>query len=634
MTQSRNESKNKTIKLNIQGMSCASCVSRVEKALTRVDGVAQVTVNLATEQAFVEIDPKIDIFDLVKAVQQSGFSVDTKHVVLKIVGMTCASCVGRVERALKKIEGVFEANINLATEQANIHCLASVTLDELEQAVVRAGFDLFHEPLTLSIDGMTCASCVARVEKVLSKVDGVKSAQVNLATEQALIDGGELLNLIAAVEKAGFKAQLVLQNTQQQFDKKNEEITLLKKDFILAVCLALPVFILEMGGHLIPAFHHWLHLTIGMQNSWYIQFILTSLILIFPGRRFYQQGIKTLLHFAPDMNALVFVGTFAAYLFSCVATFIPNALPEHLRHVYFESAAVIVVLILLGRCLEARAKGKTSQAIQYLLQLQPKIARVRYQDAWIEVNVEAVRSGDVIEVRPGERLAVDGQVIQGMSYVDESMMTGEPTPVAKKIGDQVIGGTINQNGVLQFQATTVGQDSALANIIQMVQQAQSSKLPIQTLIDRVTLWFVPIIMGLSLLTFIIWALLGGQDAIDLALINAVAVLIIACPCAMGLAVPTSIMVGTGRAAELGILFRKGDALQSLRQAQVVAVDKTGTLTEGKPQLTDLNVLPAYSETDLMGWVASIEDKSEHPIALAITEYAKQKQYLISEVKKL
>lgn len=631
MTQMKSDPQNLRLELNIQGMSCASDVSRVENKIHHIEGVHRVVVNLATETASIELNPKTVLSKLIHTITELGFHVVTHQKVLKIQGMTCASCVVRVERALKKVFGVIDANVNLATEQASIEYLPQTDPQLLTDSITKAGFDVVNDPIHLNIEGMTCASCVARVEKALLKVNAVDSAQVNLVTGQAVIVGGELFDLIAAVEQAGFKAKRQQQDTAQHFHQKNKEMQALKRDFIFALVLAIPVFVLEMGGHLIPVFHHWVHQSIGMQNSWYIQFILTSLILIFPGRRFYQQGVKTLVHLAPDMNALVFVGTFAAYLFSCVATFMPTWLPQNMQHVYFESAAVIIVLILLGRFLEARAKGKTSQAIQYLLGLQPKVARVRHQEMWIELDIHAVRSGNTIEVHPGERLAVDGVVIDGQSYVDESMMTGEPTPVAKKIGDHVVGGTINQNGLLHIQATTVGQDSALAHIIDLVQQAQSSKLPIQTLIDRITLWFVPAIMGLALLTFLSWAILGGQDAMNIALVNAVAVLIIACPCAMGLAVPTSIMVGTGRAAELGILFRKGDALQHLRQAQVIAVDKTGTLTEGRPKLTDLHLTSSFDEKQLLTWVASIEAKSEHPIALAITQAAKEKQYPLLDV---
>lgn len=284
----------------------------------------------------------------------------------------------------------------------------------------------------------------------------------------------------------------------------------------------------------------------------------------------------------PDMNSLVAVGTIAAYGFSCISTFFPQLLPQSTVHVYFEAAAVIVALILLGRYLEARAKGKTSEAIQYLIGLQPKTARVQQNETWVDLAIADVQQGMLIEIRPGEKVAVDGEVVSGQSYIDEAMISGEPLAVAKQAGDRVIGGTVNQNGTLQIKATAVGQDSVLAQIIHMVEQAQGAKLPIQAAVDKVTLWFVPAVMLLATLTFIVWFLLGPEPNLTYALVNAVAVLIIACPCAMGLATPTSIMVGTGRAAELGVLFRKGEALQLLQQTRVVAVDKTGTLTEGKP----------------------------------------------------
>src|SRR5690606_18952305 len=323
------------------------------------------------------------------------------------------------------------------------------------------------------------------------------------------------------------------------------------------------------------------------------------------------------------MNSLVAVGTIASYGFSCIASFFPQLLPQSTVHVYFEAAAVIVALILLGRYLEAKAKGKTSEAIQYLVGLQPKTARVEQNDHWVDLAISDVQQGMLIEIRPGEKVAVDGEVVAGQSYIDEAMISGEPLPVAKQAGDQVVGGTVNQNGTLKIKATAVGQDSVLAQIIQMVEQAQGSKLPIQAVVDKVTLWFVPAVMGAALLTFLAWLVFGPAAALGFALVNAVAVLIIACPCAMGLAAPTSIMVGTGRGAEMGILFRKGEALQLLKDARVVAVDKTGTLTEGRPVLTDLELAPGFDRAAVLPMVAAVESRSEHPIARAIVEAAEQ-----------
>ena len=625
--------------VQISGMTCASCVARVEKALKKIEDVVEASVNLSVEKAFIKSRKPIAAHVLKQAIEKTGFEVVTQQFDLNIEGMTCASCVARVEKALKKVDQVLEAQVNLATEKAHVVALSPLALSKLTQAVQKAGFDIQTDRIELAIEGMTCASCVARVEKALLKVDGVSTAQVNLATETAWVNAShrQVPALIAAVEKAGFKAteksnsQLSADSQQAFQDKKTAETAQLKRDLWLALILALPVFILEMGSHLIPAFHHFIAHTLGTQNSWYLQFVLTTLVLLFPGRRFYQHGIPALLRFAPDMNSLVAVGTIAAYGFSCISTFFPQLLPQATVHVYFEAAAVIVALILLGRYLEARAKGKTSEAIQYLVGLQPKTARVQQNGAWVDLDIADVQQGMLIEIRPGEKVAVDGEVISGQSYIDEAMISGEPLPVAKQAGDQVVGGTVNQNGTLQIKATAVGQNSVLAQIIQMVEQAQGAKLPIQAVVDQVTLWFVPAVMLLAALTFMLWFFLGPEPNLSYALVNAVAVLIIACPCAMGLATPTSIMVGTGRAAELGVLFRKGEALQLLQQTKVVALDKTGTLTEGKPVLTDFEVTQDFDQRAVLKLVASVEAKSEHPIAYAIVQAAQEQQLELSEV---
>ncbi|GAA5006368.1 heavy metal translocating P-type ATPase [Acinetobacter puyangensis] len=553
---------------------------------------------------------------------------------LDISGMSCASCVGRVERALKKVEGVENANVNLATERANVNANHQVKAEDLIQAVTQAGYsaNLHHaataQHIQLAVEGMTCASCVGRVERALKKVEGVENASVNLATERADVDFNApavAQDLITAIEKAGYGAQILKQQQNRDLDqKRQEEAQSLYKDLIIAVVLAAPVFVLEMGGHLIPAFHHWIMANIGMHNSWLLQFVLATLVLIFPGRRFYKIGIPALFRAAPDMNSLVAVGTLAAYSYSVIATFLPQLLPEQSIVVYYESAVVIIALILFGRYLEAKAKGRTTQAIQHLIALQPKIAHRKNGDHFEDVEITSLQSNDIIMIKPGEKIPTDGTVIDGSSYVDESMMTGEPIAVAKTMHDQVIGGTVNQQGSLTVKTTAVGEQTVLAQIINMVEQAQGSKLPIQTLVDRITLWFVPAVMLLALITFFVWLFFAPQTGLSLALVNAVAVLIIACPCAMGLATPTSIMVGTGRAAEMGVLFRQGEALQRLKDCKVVAFDKTGTLTLGQPQLTDFMCVEGQDETNLLRYAASLESQSEHPIADAVVHAAKEK----------
>ena len=561
-------------------------------------------------------------------------TADLGRIVIDVEGMTCASCVGRVERALQAVSGVKTAAVNLATERAEI---IGPDLDRsaLVKAIEDAGYDVPTRPIDLIIEGMTCASCVARVERALKTVPGVTAANVNLATERATATGtADLASLIGAIADAGYVARAATETaimSEESAAKKTAEEAALRRDVLFAAALTLPVFVLEMGSHLFMWVHMAVMNSIGMQNSWYIQFALTTVVLLGPGLRFYRKGFPALARLAPDMNSLVAVGTLAAFGYSLVATFAPGILPPGTQNVYFEAAAVIVTLILLGRLLEARAKGRTSEAIKRLVGLQAKTARVLRNGGLVEVPVAEVRPGDVVEVRPGERVPVDGEVTTGASWIDESMISGEPVPVEKAPGSTVTGGTVNQTGAFSFRATAVGEATMLAQIIRMVEAAQGGKLPIQALVDRVTMWFVPFVMALAVLTFAVWLIFGPDPALTFGLVNAVAVLIIACPCAMGLATPTSIMVGTGRGAEMGVLFRKGEALQALQSVKVVAFDKTGTLTEGKPRLTDMALAPGFDRAAVLAVVAAVEAKSEHPIARAIVAAAEAEGLILPEV---
>ena len=500
-----------------------------------------------------------------------------------------------------------------------------------------AALDVCDSSLELSIQGMTCASCVLRVEKALRAVPGVTVANVNLATERAHIDWDPAfavtkeasVKVLAAVQKAGYEGLVLEQHatpSSAESEARELETASLVRSVWLALALTLPVFFVEMGAHLIPGVHHFVHETIGMQRSWIGQSVLTTLILLGPGRVFFTKGLPALWHLAPEMNSLVALGAGSAYAYSMIATYLPQALPDGTRFVYFEAAAVIVTLILLGRALEARAKGRTGAAIKHLIGLQPRQARVLLNGQPSDIDIERVKPDDLILVRPGEKIATDGLITEGQPYIDEAMITGEPIPVTKRIGDRVTGGTLNTTNSFTFKATHTGGDTVLARIIRMVESAQGTKLPIQALVDRVTAWFVPVIILCSLSTFVVWAWLGPAPSLTHALVHAVAVMIIACPCAMGLATPTSIMVGTGRAAELGVLFRQGDALQRLRDVQVVAFDKTGTLTLGKPALTDFVVLePTYDRALLLSWAAAMQAHSEHPIAHAIVQAAQNER---------
>ncbi|ACM36700.1 MULTISPECIES: heavy metal translocating P-type ATPase [Rhizobium/Agrobacterium group] len=556
---------------------------------------------------------------------------NTLETTIAIDGMNCASCVRRVEKAIVAVPGVSSASVNLASEKASVQFSQQPDLAAVLAAIQQAGYAPRIETQELDIDGMNCASCVRRVEKALAAVPGVSLAAVNLATERATVTvtaDTDRQTLVAAVEQAGYHIRKPANPEAPSDplpDQRADETHRLTRMTVIAFLLTLPVFIIEMGSHLIPALHVWVMNTLGMQTSWVLQALLAGLVLFGPGLTFFRRGVPNLIGLHPDMNSLVVLGASAAYGYSLVATFMPGLMPQGTVNVYYEAAAVIVTLVLLGRTLESRAKGRTSDAIKRLIGLSPKTARVIREGKPVDLDIAAVIVGDILDIRPGERLPVDGVVIEGRSFIDESMISGEPVPVEKADGDVVTGGTINKNGAFRFRATKVGADTLLSQIIRMVETAQGSKLPIQGMVDRITGWFVPAVIAAALLTFIVWLLFGPTPALSYALVNAVAVLIIACPCAMGLATPTSIMVGTGRAAELGVLFRKGEALQSLRDVTVVALDKTGTLTEGRPELTDLMAADGFSRADILSFAASLEARSEHPIAKAILAASEAEQ---------
>ena len=465
------------------------------------------------------------------------------------------------------------------------------------------------------VSGLHCASCKARLENALNAVPGVQEARVNLADASATLSTIGHVTPQSVQEAAG-RSGYEMEIDSGEFPEQDgrEEGTLLARDTLVAAALVLPVFLVEMGGHVYPPVHHFVAQAIGLQTSWILQFLLVGAALAGPGRRFFESGVPTLLRGRPDMNALVALGTSAAFGFSTVATFLPSLLPAGARAVYFEAAGVIIVLILFGRLLEARSKGKAGSAIQALIGLQPRIARVVTEDGDEDRPIERLQPGDRIRVRPGERVPVDGIVVEGSSLVDESMLTGEPMPVTKADGDVVTGATVNGEGALLVRATRVGRDTVLASIVQMVRDAQGTRLPVEALVDQVTAWFVPAVILVAAGTVVAWL----AFAPEFALVAGVSVLIVACPCAMGLAVPTSIMAGSGRAAELGVLFRQGDALQRLNRVDTVAFDKTGTLTEGAPHLTHVEVADGFERTEVLKAAAAVEALSGHPVAHAVT----------------
>lgn len=549
-----------------------------------------------------------------------------QNIELSLSGLSCASCVGRVERALSAVPGVSEPQVNLATGRAQMRLSGSGALPLVTEALQRAGYPAVDQTTTLNVEGMTCASCVGRVERTLSAVDGVASAEVNLVTGRAEITHSPAVTgaqLAKVVSDSGYPASTVQGDAAQTADSHDHHVDdaeMLRRAFIISLLLTLPIFIVEMGGHAVPAFHHWLAGVMPNRVLWMIEFLLTATVLAGPGRIFYRHGVPALLRGAPEMNSLVVLGASAAFLYSAVTTFAPGLLPEDARHVYYESAAVIVTLILLGRWLEARAKGQAGQAIRRLMDLSPDSAQVERDGAVRDLPVTDIRPGDIVRLRPGERVAVDGEVVEGQGSVDESMLTGEPVPATKAVGDPLTGGTVNGNSPLRYRVTATGADTRLAGIVRLVEQAQAGKLPVQALVDRVTRIFVPVVMALSLLAFALWMILAPSPALPQAVVAAISVLIIACPCAMGLAVPVSILVGTGRGAQLGILFRRGDALQRLSEARIVAFDKTGTLTEGRPKLTHIEA-QAMNREEVLRLAAAVEAGSEHPLAGAIIEAA-------------
>jgi P-type Cu+ transporter len=556
--------------------------------------------------------------------------IDPKALRFPIEGMTCAACSSRLQRALERVEGVDSADVNLATEQATVVLKSDGSSASIVEAVARAGYHTPTTRTTLSVTGMTCAACVGRVERALAKVDGVLNADVNLATERATVDhlpSTARSTLVRAVRDAGYD---VLDEGETD-DARDAEAEARETDrrrqrrrLALAALFTVPILLLDMGSMMIPGAHAWLVSILTMQGFFLLLFALGSVVQFGPGLTFYRAGWASIRHGSPDMNALVMIGTTAAYGYSVIATFLPGILPDGTVHVYYEAAAVIITLVLLGRYMEAKARGRTSEAIKKLAGIQPRTARIVRDDSTIDVDVADVAIGDVVVVRPGERIPVDGVVQSGTSFVDESMITGEPVPVEKSAGDEVVGGTINGHSSFSFTATRVGSDTVLAQIIRMVEDAQASRPPIQRLADRVVAVFVPIVLAIAAATFAAWMVFGPVPALTFALVNMVAVLIIACPCAMGLATPTSVMVGTGRAADSGILFRRGEALQLLREADVVALDKTGTITEGRPRLTDVITQDGFDKDDVVALAAAVEQFSEHPIANAIVEAAKER----------
>ncbi len=546
----------KQLTIPVTGMTCANCALTIERGLKKLDGVQNAAVNFAAERVTLEYDPSVvDEKQVVATIDDLGYHATTAKVELPIRGMTCANCALTIERALRKLDGVVEANVNLANERATVEYIpTAVSLADIKRAIVDVGYEV---------------------------VEAAEGEEVEDAERVA----------------------------------REREIRTQRRKLIWGVALSVIISVLSMGvdGGLIPDF------------AWrpYLLLALTIPVQFVIGWQFYRGGYKALRAGSANMDVLIAMGTSAAFLYSVASTFFIEG------PLYYDTAAVIITLIILGKYLEARAKGRTSEAIKRLMGLAPKTARVIRDAAEVEIPVGDVRVGDVVVVRPGERIPVDGVVLEGTSAVDESMLTGESLPVEKGPGAQVVGATVNKQGLLKFQATQVGKGTVLSQIIRLVEQAQGSKAPIQRLADRVSAVFVPVVIAIALLTFLGWYFIGDAG-FTRSLLNMVAVLVIACPCALGLATPTAIMVGTGKGAENGILIKSGESLERAGDVNVVVLDKTGTITEGKPSVTDVVALNG-AEAEVLRWAASVEQGSEHPIGEAIVQAARARDLALVPV---
>lgn len=554
------------------------------------------------------------------------YTATGERVTIPIKGMTCASCVSHVTNALEEVPGVAEASVNLATEKASVSFkTGKVPLTGLVDALEDAGYGVATEKVTLSIGGMTCASCVHHVESALSSVDGVSHGTVNLATERATVEYtpgvAGLAELRHAVEDAGYSVERVVGDDGDDVATPRD-LLVLKRKFVVSLVVA-GVIMVMMFTPILDGLSRF-----GLQ---FILFVMATPVQFWAGRQFYVGAWGALKHRTSNMNTLIAVGTSVAYLYSVGVTFLGHTsfFEDHPTEAYFDTSTAIIGLVLLGRFLEVRAKSDASGAIKALMGRQPKTARVSRDGQDVDIPIEDLVVGDLVVVRPGERITVDGEVVDGASPVDESMLTGESVPLQKSPGDDVFGATLNTTGGITFRATKVGRDTMLAQIIRLVEDAQGSKAPIQRLADVVSSYFVPTVIGLAACVFVVWLVIGPAPSSVYAVLAAVAVLIIACPCAMGLATPTAIMVGTAKGAEHGILIRNAEALERAHKVQVIVLDKTGTLTTGKPSVTDM-VAHHMSENELLGLAASVERRSEHPLGQAILQAAQEKRVALHE----
>ncbi|GAB1808170.1 heavy metal translocating P-type ATPase [Priestia megaterium] len=548
-----------------------------------------------------------------------------KEATLQITGMTCAACSNRIEKGLRKIEGVKEANVNLALERSTIIFDPSKTSPQaFEEKIEKLGYGVVSEKAEFAITGMTCAACSTRIEKGLNKLEGVTKASVNLALETASVEYSPSQiapqDITQRVEKLGYGAKLKLEEKEEEQSYREKELSKQKGKFWFSFILSVPL-LWAMVSHF--TFTSFIPLPHMLMNPW-VQLALATPVQFVVGKQFYVGAFKALRNKSANMDVLVALGTSAAYFYSLYSSLKSLGSSAHTNQLYYETSAILITLILLGKLFEANAKGRSSEAIKKMMGLQAKTAVVIRDGAEVEIPVEEVQKGEVIFIKPGEKVPVDGEIIEGQSALDESMLTGESVPVDKNIGDKVIGATLNKNGFLKIKATNVGRETALAQIIKVVEEAQGSKAPIQRLADYISGIFVPIVVGIALLTFFVWYIWIAPGEFAPALEKLIAVLVIACPCALGLATPTSIMAGSGRAAEFGILFKGGEHLEATHKIDTILLDKTGTVTNGTPELTDVRIAQGYEENELLQLVASAERLSEHPLAQALVAGIKNK----------
>ncbi|MFK4414255.1 MULTISPECIES: heavy metal translocating P-type ATPase [Bacillus] len=551
---------------------------------------------------------------------------EQKEANLQISGMTCAACANRIEKGLKKVEGVHDANVNFALEKTKImYDPQKTNPQQFKEKVESLGYGIVSDKAEFTVSGMTCAACANRVEKRLNKLEGVNGATVNFALESATVDFNpdeiNVNEMKSAITKLGYKLEVKSDEQDGSTDHRLQEIERQKKKFIISFILSFPL-LWAMVSHF--SFTSFIYLPDMLMNPW-VQLALATPVQFIIGGQFYVGAYKALRNKSANMDVLVALGTSAAYFYSVYLSIRSIGSSEHMTDLYFETSAVLITLIILGKLFEAKAKGRSSEAIKKLMGLQAKTATVLRDGTEMKILIEEVVAGDIVYVKPGEKIPVDGEIVEGKSAIDESMLTGESIPVDKTIGDVVIGSTMNKNGFLKVKATKVGRDTALAQIIKVVEEAQGSKAPIQRVADQISGIFVPVVVVIAIITFAVWMLFVTPGDFGGALEKMIAVLVIACPCALGLATPTSIMAGSGRSAEYGILFKGGEHLEATHRLDTVILDKTGTVTNGKPVLTDVIVADGFHEEEILRLVGAAEKNSEHPLAEAIVEGIKEKK---------